>query len=60
MHRVGAAAIICMIMSGWQIYNVSALLPFAFPRWMTLGGWLAAALPGGFWEDQGHNWFSGS
>jgi thiosulfate reductase cytochrome b subunit len=31
-----------MIMSCWQIYNAPPLLPFAFPRWMMLGGW-----PGG-------------
>jgi thiosulfate reductase cytochrome b subunit len=35
---------ICMILSGWQIYNASPILPFTFPRWMTLGRWLAGAL----------------
>lgn len=34
----------CMILSGWQIYDASPILPFVFPRWMTLGGWLAGAL----------------
>ena len=43
-HWVGAYAMICMILSGWQIYNASPILPFAFPRWATLGGWLAGAL----------------
>ena len=43
-HWVGAGAMVCMILSGWQIYNASPILPFAFPRWMTLGGWLAGAL----------------
>jgi thiosulfate reductase cytochrome b subunit len=33
-----------MIMSGWQIYDAPALLPFAFPRWMTLGGWLGGGI----------------
>jgi thiosulfate reductase cytochrome b subunit len=33
-----------MILSGWQIYNASPILPFLFPRWMTLGGWLAGAI----------------
>ena len=43
-HWIGAAAMLCMILSGWQIYNASPILPFAFPRWATLGGWLAGAL----------------
>jgi thiosulfate reductase cytochrome b subunit len=44
MHWVGAAAVICMILSGWAIYNASPSLPFTFPRWMTLGGWLAGGI----------------
>jgi thiosulfate reductase cytochrome b subunit len=44
MHWIGAFAIICMILSGWQIYNASPILPFVFPRWMTLGGWLAGGI----------------
>ena len=44
MHWIGAAAIICMILSGWEIYNASPLLPFTFPRWMTLGGWLGGGI----------------
>ncbi len=43
-HWVGAAAMIMMILSGWQIYNASPLLPFTFPRWVTLGGWLGAGI----------------
>jgi thiosulfate reductase cytochrome b subunit len=43
-HWIGAAAMICMMLSGWQIYNASPILPFVFPRWMTLGGWLAGAI----------------
>jgi hypothetical protein len=43
MHWIGATAVICMTLSGWQIYDASPLLPFTFPRWMTLGGWLAAS-----------------
>jgi thiosulfate reductase cytochrome b subunit len=43
-HWVGAAAMICMILSGWQIYNASPLLPFSFPQWATLGGWLAGGI----------------
>ncbi len=44
MHWLGAYAIICMILSGWQIYDASPILPFEFPRWMTLGGWLGGAI----------------
>lgn len=43
-HWINAAAMIVMIMSGWQIYNASPLFDFAFPRSITLGGWLAGAL----------------
>ena len=44
MHWIGAFAILCMILSGWQIYDASPILPFVFPRWMTLGGWLAGGI----------------
>ena len=43
-HWVNAFAIVCMMMSGWAIYNASPLLDFTFPRWATLGGWLGGAL----------------
>jgi thiosulfate reductase cytochrome b subunit len=43
-HWVGAAAMICMILSGWAIYNASPILPFSFPAWATLGGWLAGGI----------------
>jgi thiosulfate reductase cytochrome b subunit len=44
MHWIGATAVIWMTLSGWQIYNASPLLPFTFPRWMTLGGWLGGGI----------------
>jgi thiosulfate reductase cytochrome b subunit len=44
MHWIGVYAISCMILSGWEIYNASPSLPFVFPAWMTLGGWLAGAI----------------
>jgi thiosulfate reductase cytochrome b subunit len=44
MHWVGAISILCMMLSGWAIYNASPSLPFTFPRWMTLGGWLAGGI----------------
>ncbi len=43
-HWLNAVAIVCMIMSGWQIYNASPLFGFSFPRWATLGGWLGGAI----------------
>jgi thiosulfate reductase cytochrome b subunit len=44
MHWIWAVAVICMMLSGWAIYNASPDLPFVFPRWMTLGGWLAGGI----------------
>jgi thiosulfate reductase cytochrome b subunit len=43
-HWINAAAVVMMIMSGWQIYNASPLFPFVFPPAVTLGGWLAGGL----------------
>ncbi|MDE2516870.1 MAG: cytochrome b/b6 domain-containing protein [Rhodospirillales bacterium] len=44
MHWIGVYAMGCMIFSGWEIYNASPSLPFLFPRWTGLGGWLGGAL----------------
>jgi thiosulfate reductase cytochrome b subunit len=44
MHWIGVYAMACMIFSGWEIYNASPDLPFVFPRWTGLGGWLGGAL----------------
>ena len=44
MHWIGAISILCMMLSGWAIYNASPSLPFTFPRWMTLGKWLAGGI----------------
>jgi len=43
-HAINAVATLAMIGSGWEIYNASPLFPFAFPKVITLGGWLAGAL----------------
>ena len=43
-HWLNAIAVVIMIMSGWQIYNASPIFAFAFPGWLTLGGWLAGAI----------------
>jgi thiosulfate reductase cytochrome b subunit len=43
-HWVNVFAMTCMVMSGWQIYDASPLFPFTFPRWATLGGWLAGGI----------------
>jgi thiosulfate reductase cytochrome b subunit len=44
MHWTGVYAMACMMFSGWEIYNASPSLPFLFPRWTGLGGWLGGAL----------------
>ena len=44
VHWINAFAIVCMVMSGWAIYNASPLFGFDFPRWATLGGWLGGAI----------------
>lgn len=44
MHWIWVYAIGCMVFSGWEIYNSSPSLPFNFPSWTGLGGWLAGAL----------------
>lgn len=43
-HWINAFAMTCMLMSGWGIYNASPILPFRFPAWATLGGWLGGAI----------------
>ncbi|MEN3974902.1 cytochrome b/b6 domain-containing protein [Emcibacter sp. SYSU 3D8] len=43
-HWINAAALIAMVMSGWQIYNASPIFDFRFPVSITLGGWLAGAI----------------
>ncbi len=43
-HWASAVATVCLILSGWQIYNASPLFSFSFPRWATLGGWLGGAI----------------
>ncbi len=44
MHWINAVAVVVLIMSGWQIYNATEFLGFAFPKSITLGGWLGGAL----------------
>ncbi|MGS0742831.1 cytochrome b/b6 domain-containing protein [Glaciimonas sp. GG7] len=44
VHWMNAFAIVCMVMSGWGIYNASPLFSFNFPHWSTLGGWLGGAI----------------
>lgn len=43
-HWINAFAIVCMVMSGWAIYNASPLFPFSFPAWATVGGWLGGSI----------------
>jgi thiosulfate reductase cytochrome b subunit len=44
VHWINAAAMIMMVMSGWQIYNASPLFAFSFSPSITLGGWLGGGL----------------
>lgn len=44
VHWITAFAVICMMLSGWQIYNASPIFAFIFPPAITLGGWLAGAI----------------
>jgi thiosulfate reductase cytochrome b subunit len=44
MHWLNVVAIVVLIGSGWEIYNASPFLPFTFPQWATIGGWLGAAI----------------
>jgi thiosulfate reductase cytochrome b subunit len=43
-HWVNAASIVVMIGSGLQIHNAHPIVPFVFPDWLTIGGWLGGAL----------------
>ena len=43
-HWLNAIAVLVLITSGWKIYNATAFLGFAFPKAITLGGWLGGAL----------------
>jgi thiosulfate reductase cytochrome b subunit len=43
-HAVNACAMVCMLMSGWAIYNASPIFAFRFPAWATVGGWLGGSI----------------
>jgi len=43
-HGVNAFAMVCMLMSGWAIYNASPIFAFSFPGWATVGGWLGGSI----------------
>ncbi|MGF6702829.1 thiosulfate reductase cytochrome b subunit [Paraburkholderia sp. MM5496-R1] len=43
-HWINAFAMVCMVMSGWAIYNASPIFPFRFPVWATVGGWLGGSI----------------
>ena len=43
-HWINAFAMVCMVMSGWAIYNASPMFPFTFPAWATVGGWLGGSI----------------
>jgi thiosulfate reductase cytochrome b subunit len=43
-HWINAVGMVGMFMSGWAIYNASPLFAFAFPKYLTLGGWLGGSI----------------
>jgi len=43
-HWINVVAVLIMVFSGWGIYNASPIFSFAFPKAITLGGWLAGAI----------------
>lgn len=43
-HWINALAVVVLVLSGWRIYNATAFMGFAFPKDITLGGWLGGAL----------------
>ena len=43
-HALNAFAMVCMLMSGWAIYNASPIFAFSFPVWATVGGWLGGSI----------------
>lgn len=43
-HWINAAAMVVMVMSGWEIHNAAPIVPFPFPSAITLGGGLIGAL----------------
>lgn len=43
-HWLNVLAVVTLIGSGWEIYDASPFLPFAFPQWATIGQWLGAAI----------------
>jgi len=42
-HWINFLALGLMVFSGLRIYNASPLFSFAFPEYLTMGGWLAGA-----------------
>lgn len=43
-HWINALAMVVMIMSGLEIHNAYPVVPFSFPRFITLGGWLGGGI----------------
>jgi thiosulfate reductase cytochrome b subunit len=43
-HWLNALAVAILVLSGLKIYNATGFLGFAFPKEVTLGGWLGGAL----------------
>lgn len=43
-HWINAGAVVGMAASGWRIYDAAPFFDFAFPKSITIGGWLGGAL----------------
>jgi thiosulfate reductase cytochrome b subunit len=43
-HWLNAIAVVILVTSGWRIYNAAPFFDFAFPKEITLGGWLGGAI----------------
>jgi thiosulfate reductase cytochrome b subunit len=43
-HWLNATAVVILVTSGWRIYDAAPFFAFAFPKEITLGGWLGGAI----------------
>jgi DMSO/TMAO reductase YedYZ molybdopterin-dependent catalytic subunit len=59
-HWINALSILIMVASGWRMkLRIPTKLGFKNPKHI-VAMFVTNEYPGGYWEDQGYNWFSGS
>jgi thiosulfate reductase cytochrome b subunit len=62
-HWLNALAVAILAMSEWRIYNDAPFFGFKLghknPKHIQ-AIFVTNTYPGGYWEDQGYNWFGGS